>query len=70
MYMTHRLMVIHPCAKYGRPMSNQKKNYEPDTKSFQKPYKFDLEVNVQGRIWIMNLNNTLSYGDTPMGQIW
>ena len=25
MYMTHRLMVIHPRAKYGRPMSNQKK---------------------------------------------
>ena len=24
MYTAHRLMVIHPCAKYGRPMSNQK----------------------------------------------
>ena len=21
MYATHRLMVIHPCAKYGKPMS-------------------------------------------------
>ena len=25
MYATHRLMVIHPCAKYGKPMSNHKK---------------------------------------------
>ena len=25
MYATHRLMVIHPCAKYGEPMSNHKK---------------------------------------------
>ena len=24
-YATHRLMVIHPCAKYGKPISNQKK---------------------------------------------
>ena len=23
MYATHRLMVIHPCAKYGKPVSNQ-----------------------------------------------
>ena len=25
MYVTYFLMVIHPCAKYGKPMSNQKK---------------------------------------------
>ena len=25
MYATHRLMVIHPCAKYGKPMSNHEK---------------------------------------------
>ena len=25
MYATHHLMVIHPCAKYGKPMSNHKK---------------------------------------------
>ena len=25
MYATHRLMVIHPCAKYGKPMSTIKK---------------------------------------------
>ena len=24
MYAKHRLMVIHPCAKYGKPMSDQK----------------------------------------------
>ena len=25
MYLTHPLMVIQPCAKYGKPMSNQRK---------------------------------------------
>ena len=25
MYATQRLMMIHPCAKCGKPMSNQKK---------------------------------------------
>ena len=70
MYVTHRLMVIHPCAKYGMPMSNQKKSYGPDTKTGQKLYKFDLEVKVQGRIWIMNVHDTSSYGDAPMYQIW
>ena len=31
MYATHCLMVIHPCATYGKPMSNQKKCYGLDT---------------------------------------
>ena len=59
MYTTHPLLVIDPCAKYGRPMSKQKKSYGPDTKTCQKPYKFDLEV----RIWIMNVRDTSSHGD-------
>ena len=33
-------------------------------------YKFDLEVKVEGRILIMNVRDTLSYGDTLMCQIW
>ena len=39
-------------------------------KTCQKPYKFDLEVKVQGRIWIMNVRDTSSHGDTPMCKIW
>ena len=84
MYLTHSLMVIDPYIKYGMPMSKlteafkydlevkgqQKKNYGPDTKTCQKPYKFDLEVKVLGCIWIMNVRDTLSHGDTPMCQIW
>ena len=31
MYATHRLMVIHSCVKYGKPMSNPKKSYRPNT---------------------------------------
>ena len=64
MYLKHLLMVIHPCAKYGKPMSNKKNSYGPDTKKCQKPYKFDLEVKVQGRIWIMNVRDTSYHGDT------
>ena len=37
-------------------------------KTCQKPYKF--KVKVQGRIWIMNVRDISSYGDTPMWQIW
>ena len=68
MYLTHPLMVIDPCAKYGMPMSKltevtgwtwrHDKSYELDTKTCQKPYKFDLEVKVQSRIWIMNVHHT------------
>ena len=50
-------------------MSINKKRYGPDTKTCQKPYKFDLEVKVQGRIWIMNVRDTSSHGDTTMCQI-
>ena len=67
--MSHLFMVIDPCAKYGKPMSKQKNSYGPDTKTCQKTYKFDLEVNVQGRFWIIYLRDTSSYGDTPMCQI-
>ena len=51
-------------------MSIKKNRYGPDTKSCQKPYKFDLAVKVRGRIWIMNVRDTSSNGDTPMCQIW
>ena len=69
MYATHCLMVIHPYTKYGKPMSNQKKLWTGQ-ETCQKPYKFDLKVKVQGRIWIMNLRDTSSHGDIPMFQIW
>ena len=36
-------MVIHPCAKYDKPMLIQTKVMGPDTKTCQKPYKFDLK---------------------------
>ena len=39
MYMSHLHMVIGPCAEYGKLNSNG-----PDTKTCQKPYKFDLEA--------------------------
>ena len=60
-------MVIDLCAKYGYPMS-MKKIYGPDTEHVENPYKFDLEVKFQGRILIMNVRDTYSYGDTLMCQ--
>ena len=69
MYVTHLLKMIHPYAKYVKPMSIQK-SYGPDTKTCQKPYKFDLEVKVQGRVWFMNVRDTSSHGDTPICQTW
>ena len=30
LYATHRLMVIHPCVIYRKPMSNQIKSYGPE----------------------------------------
>ena len=49
---------------------NPNKSFGPDTKTCQKPYKIDVEVKVQGRIWIMNVRDTSSHGDTYMCQIW
>ena len=38
------IIMIDPFAKYGEPMSNKKNSCGPDTKTCQKPYKFDLKV--------------------------
>ena len=45
MYMTHRLMVIHPCAKYGRLMSNQKKVMGRTRKHVKNPINLTLRSN-------------------------
>ena len=37
-------------------------------KTCQKPYKFDLEVKVQVRIWIMNVRDTSSNGAKPISK--
>ena len=57
-----------PMCKIWQANVKPKKSYGPDTKTRQKPYKFYLEVKVQGRIWIMNVRDTTSHGDTPMCQ--
>ena len=41
-----------------------------NTKSCQKPYKFDLKVKGQHHIRIMNVLDTSSHCDRPMCQIW
>ena len=69
MYATHRLMVIHPC-RFWQANVKFKKSYEPDTKTFQKSFKFDFEVKGQRRIGIMNVRQTSSYDNITMCQIW
>ena len=39
------------------------KSCDPNMKTVQKPYKFDLKVKGQHRIDIMNVRDTASYGD-------
>ena len=58
MYVLHLLMVVDLCVKYGMPMSNQKIVMGRTQKHVQKPYKYDLKVKVQGRIWIVNVRAT------------
>ena len=70
MYLTHPLMVIDPCDKYGMPVSKLTEVTGHGHKDMIKAYKFDLEVKGQHRIGILNIHNTSSYGDTPMCQIW
>ena len=65
MYATHRLIKIHLCAKYGKPMSIQKKVMARTRKHVKNPIK-----TLRGRILIVNVRDTSSYGDRPMCQIW
>ena len=59
-------MVFHPIA-----VPKEQRRYYPDTNSWRK-YVFDIEAKGQGQghIAVMNVCETLSYGDTPMCQIW
>ena len=59
-------MVIHPCANYGKPMSNPQKVMGWTQIHVKNPIKFDLEVKVQGHILIMNVRVTSSHIDIPM----
>ena len=43
--------------KYGKPISIQKKVWAIH-ENMSKPYKFDLKIIVQGRIWVMNVSDT------------
>ena len=71
--VTGSLMTCHIChgdnPGYVPNMVNQyqiKNSYGPDIKTSRKPYKFDLEFKVRGRILIMNVRDTSSCGNTPM----
>ena len=61
----HQIGNMNLCVTFShgdRPMCQiwlanvkSKNSYGPDTKTCQKPCKFDLEVKVQDHIWVMNV---------------
>ena len=61
MYLTHSLMVIHPCAKYGMPMLKLTEGRN----TWQKPINLTLrsEVNIESGTWMY-------VSHRPMCQIW
>ena len=61
------LMTMDPCAQEIWYADGKAKRVT-EMKTCQKPYKFNLKVRVF--IWIMDVRDTLSKGDTPMCQIW
>ena len=65
MYVANCPMVIHSCAKSGMTMSKDKKDVDRI-----KPCIFDLEVEDQRPIGIMNVRNTSYNADRHMRQIW
>ena len=70
MYATHCTIVIHSRAKKKYDYVKGQKSLVLNTKQCHKPYKFDLEVKVQGCIRIINVLDTSSHGDRPICQIW
>ena len=50
--------VTHPCAKYGKPMSIQKKLMDRTRKPVKNPINLTLRI--------MNVPDTSYYGYTPM----
>ena len=72
MYATHRLMVIHPCAKYGMPMSKDKNVTGWIWSHVNNTINLTWRSNVkgQGHTQIFTVCNTSPHGVTPMCQIW
>ena len=70
MYVIHCTMVIHSRAKQSMTIFKGQKKLSPEHRQCHKPYKFDLEVKVQGCIRIMNVLDTSCHGDIPICQIW
>ena len=64
MSVTHHLLVIHSCIWFD--CVKGQKSCGPNTKAYQKAYKFDLWVKGQHHIGIMNKRNTFSCSDRPM----
>ena len=69
MYTTCCLKVIHICAKFGMPMSKSKDDLA-QTQIHGGNKILILRAKGQSNTEVMNLCDTLSYGDTLLCQIW
>ena len=69
-YMTHRLMVMHTCAKYRMSMTKNKEVMVWTRIHVKKTDNFDLEVKSQGHTEVIHIRDTSSHSDTPICQIW
>ena len=63
------LMAIHPCAKFGVPVSKSK-DHLAKTQKHGENLILNIEAKGQGQTEVMNVCDTLSYGDILMCQIW
>ena len=66
MYLTHPLMVIDPCAKYGMPMSNLT---EVTGRTWKHDKSQEMWPKVEGQHQFGNVLVIYSQGDSPMCQI-
>ena len=65
-YMTHRLIVIHPYAKYGMPTSKNKE-VMARTRIHVKKLIFLI---LRSTVKVINIRDTSSHSDTTICQIW
>ena len=61
MYVTHHLMGIDPCAKYGKPMPKEKKKLRADHEDMSKTLQIFFILNFTLRSKVNSISGSLMY---------
>ena len=75
MYVAHRLVAIHPCAKYGKPMTTKKKLWAGDEDMSKTPLSLRSKFKVVSGSWmytihyLMAMHPCAKYGKPMSNQI-